>query len=1157
MERPFLKVIFTLFSGAMLLHVCAGDCLGQLDTSQWPAGVAPRPELSQSRSRDLEFAGISTPTLQRWLRLVNIDLPVSLDGDLSGWIWLQRSSESWFDLSGYRLEGAIRSSELTIDNWVIRSAVIRFGFVNGDWYFGRIAGSLASTQNGSPIGDINAQARITAANEPELQIAAEISGVRLQPLFQAFAIDLEIDNVAGSLRAQGVTPVFDALDLACWDAKADVDVEDVELPWIRSTGNLQVSVGLAEGIWSVTQSRLEVARQIFDLSGTGRLNEQFPFEWTITGRDIDFESLVLGWRSPALCSKASGLINLDANLIGDLVVGVDQAAISMNSEWLLVDELPVRGVRLQGDYSPAGIQVEMEAAEFAGGSLAGSSKWRSLDELGRIVPSQAHLKVDQLDLRQLTKLAAMADIGIGGLATGSLTVGTKPVPPLDQWETSGSLTIADLELSGVQLGSTALRWNKELASRQMLSTISVEQDGGRLESDLVVRLQDREDGSLGANQFLDYTATGQLTDYRITAQLGGTRSRQLSGRIAGSFEIGGRPENWMRRGQAELSRSEVAVESLQFTLESAELDFDEEEIRLTRLKVDGSAGRLDGDATWKRKRVGQHRLRLRLDAAQLHPLIEAVPGDLLAIRSLKPLSGIANLDVQLAKDASTDELVEQWQGNWQGSLSDVAYRRQPLGQLDFRGQVVDQIVSASVNGQLLGGETEGSLTWPLSFADGQETADGQPLEMQIQLTKAQAPAVARLLLNPGIARQLQGSLSIELSSAGKSLVDLVTEAQIELHRIRLKRQLLTRDLVLQTRFNQNRMQIVRLSGGLAEGRIEAQGFVGFRAGSFGELSQSEVNFVAQRLNANQLVSAVDLQLGPFIAGDLNCRGTLFYQRGIHVKGTATVQDATVVGIPIERVSGAVRAWIDSGGQFRRLTANDLHGSSMGGTLAGEVTITAENRVAMLANGRLQAGRLEQLSTALGFPRITGSGRFDSSFNFQSANLASLQSLTGNLQMEFRNGDAGSVPILSGLGQFVPLFQFASTDFQNGRMRAWIGQGQFRIRDLVLNGDAFSLLAYGTAALDGSNLNIDAILQTGGGVQQRLVQSAVEKLLVGVAPPISAIQQLNEIVRNRSLFLHVAGRPSRPVIQTRTGPTVVTIFLQNFARGITGIPGLND
>ena len=203
MDRPILKIIFTLFSGAVLLHVCAGAGMGQLDTSQWPAGVANRNELSQSRSRDLEFAGISTRTLQRWLRLANIELPVSLDGDLSGWIWLQRSSESWFDLSGYRLEGAIRSSELTIDNWVIRSAVIRFGFVNGDWYFGRISGNLASIRSRNPIGDINAQARITAADEPELQIAAEILGVRLQPLFQAFAIDLEIGNVAGSLRRRG------------------------------------------------------------------------------------------------------------------------------------------------------------------------------------------------------------------------------------------------------------------------------------------------------------------------------------------------------------------------------------------------------------------------------------------------------------------------------------------------------------------------------------------------------------------------------------------------------------------------------------------------------------------------------------------------------------------------------------------------------------------------------------------------------------------------------------------------------------------------------------------------------------------------------------------------------------------------------------------
>jgi hypothetical protein len=431
------------------------------------------------------------------------------------------------------------------------------------------------------------------------------------------------------------------------------------------------------------------------------------------------------------------------------------------------------------------------------------------------------------------------------------------------------------------------------------------------------------------------------------------------------------------------------------------------------------------------------------------------------------------------------------------------------------------------------------------------------MDLRIQIDQAQGRQAAGLFFDAATARQLRGNFSVRLDSTGISPADLVTDAQIVLPLMELRRQVLTRDLTLRTRVTANRMTVQRLSGGFAQGRVDASGYVSFDHGSFGKLGPSEIHFVVQRLNAKQLVSSVDPELEQYIDGDVSYRGTAIYQQGIQTRGTATINDAAMAGIPIRKISGDVRVRIDNRGQFRSLIANDLHGNGVGGTLFGDLSIHARDRFAIHTSGRLQGGRLEELSKALGFPRIAGSGKFDANFKLHSTGVVSLQSLTGGVQVDFKNGDVGSVPILSLLNQFVPLTQFASTDFQHGRMRALIAKGQFRIRDLVLGGDAFSLLANGTAALNGSSLNIDAVLQTGGGAQQRLIQTALERLLVGVAPPISAINQVNELLRNRSLFLHVGGSPSRPVIQAKTGPTAVNAFLQNFARGLMGIPGFND
>ena len=739
-------------------------------------------------------------------------------------------------------------------------------------------------------------------------------------------------------------------------------------------------------------------------------------------------------------------------------------------------------------------------------------------------------------------------VKIRGRATGKVEFAAQTRERLDDWSSTGNLRIDSLEAAGTKFGAAELNWNKVLDSSELTGLLTASQGKGSLQTRINATLANRSDSALRSTELVNYRAEGELQEYDVYARLGDQRSTIIPIRGVGRFDVSGSPENWLQHGTAQLSNSLAMWGERLLQLEMADLSFSLDEFRLERFRLLDPNGRIAGSAILRRDRMGEHLLRMRISGVELKPYLDPfVPSQ------LQSLDGTMAIELELKKDATAGSLTEDWNGQWTGSLANLSFKGKPIGELEITGKIDDRIVSANVDGQLFGGVATASVRLPLSIVDNQTHPSPEPAKLQVQLLNLQAKSLAAAILERKFVAEINGQASVKLSAEGRNSNDLVVTTEIELPMVMRRQVVLARGFKAQLRYTENKLLIDRFSGGIAGGRIDARGQLQFGdEKSRTKISAGKINFALRRLDVESLVAILNPKYSEYFAGDLNYEGAATFYRDIQLRGIATVKKANLLGFPIQVARGAVRAEFSPEFEFLRLVSNDLHGTALGGKLEAEVQVNGGSQLSLKTSGQIANGKLEQIGRALGFSQIIGSGTFDGSFDLQSRQIESLSAINGGLRIDFESGDVQSIPIISSLSRLVPLAQFASTDIENGRLDARLGQGQLRINDLILNSKAFVLLASGSASLEGQKLDIDAVLQTGGGVQQRATQTALELMLVSSAPQVVAITEINELIRNRSIFVHVGGSPSRPVIQAKAGQIAAKAFLQNFSRGTLGL-----
>ena len=162
----------------------SNDCVGLDDPGRREAGIQSRESLPTVRTLDYDFQQVSIDAVETWLKWIGIQSPIPVSGNVSGWLWTQRSDQGWFDFKNYWLEGQMTASELVVDTWQIDAAELRFGYRDGVWHVGKLSGYVTPPNQTSVAARVDLAGTLPAAEDPLLSLSGAIDEVKSPRPFQ-------------------------------------------------------------------------------------------------------------------------------------------------------------------------------------------------------------------------------------------------------------------------------------------------------------------------------------------------------------------------------------------------------------------------------------------------------------------------------------------------------------------------------------------------------------------------------------------------------------------------------------------------------------------------------------------------------------------------------------------------------------------------------------------------------------------------------------------------------------------------------------------------------------------------------------------------------------------------------------------------------------
>ncbi len=249
----------------------------QLDNRGFDAGVLSREQLPEERTLKYDFRSVQVQTIERWLSWLNLDLPFAASGEVSGWIWAQRSSEGLFNFRDYWLEAEIRSPELGLEDWTVQNANLRLGYRRGTWFLGGLTGRVVPPEaESTKVEGVNRDASNAAKNvnqlagqfavagklptggDRRLQLNGTIDEVNLQRLLEGLAVHVPMTNRGGSLEFNASVPTDRMEDLKYWSGNARLAITGLKVPQVRDPLLVSADATVRDGRWSIHDSQFSL-----------------------------------------------------------------------------------------------------------------------------------------------------------------------------------------------------------------------------------------------------------------------------------------------------------------------------------------------------------------------------------------------------------------------------------------------------------------------------------------------------------------------------------------------------------------------------------------------------------------------------------------------------------------------------------------------------------------------------------------------------------------------------------------------------------------------------------------------------------------------------------------------------------------------------------
>ena len=1149
-----LTPIFLLLLALNSLVWTGSQVFAQDTTADQPGKVA-RNRLPSGWAADYDFKNLDVQRVIDWLRFAGVKPPTTLAGKVSGWVWAQASSRSWFALSDYRVEGELRSPVFDVEAWRIRDARVRFGYQNQKWTIGDASGNLqlAESKVEASLGVATFSAVLPTSPNALTEINGKLANVDLPAVLNAFQVEGVDSAGTGTIGFHATAKLKDLSDPLQWKANGIAELTQSSIASNPAT-DLSASWQLSDGKLKADRIEITLLERTFPTAASLDLSR--PWDWSISIPEQSIEVLPALLKGPHLpeLPNIRGTVLVQGDLHGDLLTQSTRAAIELASDSMEVADLQLKNLALSIRHSERNLQIDVRSAELFDtpwtaslaaemqqpSNLAANSKSSLPWSLKRL-----HVRANEVRLERLRSLTSSLPIEGNGDLDISVEVPNEASWNWTDWQIKAVSRLKNLVVERVSIGDAYIDIHKE-ARQQNFSATSGNQIGEtfwRLQGQVLpLPWQSfKFDLSIATNQFR-FPIRWPLED----ANAGLTEITPT-----GNVEWTGDASNIVQTGAFHFPIVEMMLDKVPLVVREARGTLTESQLELGSASLQFLGGELRAAGIWQRQEEGRHALRLTATDLDLRTL------DALPIETIKKkIKGKLDIKIDVTKSSIALSLFEGWEGQASATAKEVQYQQMALGDLSIQAVLNPKSWTLKSEGELLKGIFTGSGT--VSVADLRKVLiDEDPISnsmvFEFDWKNAQVDRLIPLWQSKNRSLDFRGRANIQGKVEWSSDEGWRSSTRSMLSSLAFRNKHIAKQVELELETTGQKLIVRRLQGALAHGRISGRG-----EATLGTKRNGDFQIQMDNVQLNEVTQLLDATWAPSLSGIADLKGDIRLRDDLTFSGDVKLAKAVVFEVSLERIHSNIRMSLGVDGKSMQIRCPSVEGVAFGGTLQGTVGARYGTGWSLDCQAHIQRGNVAEFSRFAGAENVLGKGLFDGDLILKSSRVRTVDDSRGTVTLAFRHTDAQSLPLFSQIGRFAPVLNLPSADFQRGMLHGDIGQGNLRIRDLNLWGNKLWVSAHGAVGLLNPRLDVDLTVYTGAGFEQRIASNLVASLTQNSIPSVAIVTRLNRIINNRAVFLNVSGTTAKPIIHPRAVRTFGRIALQSIleqALPVSGNAGL--
>lgn len=533
---------------------------------------------------------------------------------------------------------------------------------------------------------------------------------------------------------------------------------------------------------------------------------------------------------------------------------------------------------------------------------------------------------------------------------------------------------------------------------------------------------------------------------------------------------------------------------------------------------------------------GEDRIQLDLAAFSLETLrgfgLNAIP----LFAGPRSVAGAVDVAVDLQRPAGQRSVLAGWAGDLRVDVRDLAIRGQKVGDLRAEGQLTEHQWDTQLRGQIFNADLRGNLkialerepSWSVVGVQGELAWLGAEANQLIGLWQPRRQSV-----------QWRGTTYVRAQIDWQAAGEQSGFVELTVPQLAHRGRHVAREVRLSAQLQNGQLRIARFDGSVGGGRVRVNG-------AYDIASRRTQGLVIDLtgISLEDVARLIDPQIAADVEGRADVRIHVDLTNGAHLHGALRLTDTVWSGFPISRAHSDFQLIASPNFSQVRFHAPRIRGEAFGGRLEGDVRARFASGRSIEVSARVDRGEVEQLSKWTGTSSVVGRGKFNADVTLTSPRFQTLRDLRGRVDLVFEDTDARTLPVADQLARFVPLFGLPSTEFERGRLTAFLSRGDLRIRSLALWGRQLTVLGTGNVGLVSGRLDLELVVRVGGGLSQQVASNYLSQLAATAVPPVELVLQINRLVANRSLFLHVGGTTAQPVTQPQTGRIIEQALLRS-------------